>query len=85
MSEIKMFSLDVCIKLPAELKKGLDEVIEATGKTQEELITHYVEDGIAKAKPKVSRQLFLNRTRDILRKHNVPDEVVDEIGEKFSY
>ena len=85
MSEIEMFSLDMCIKLPAELMRGLDEVIETTGKTQEELITQYVAEGIAKATPKVRRQLFLKHTKDILKKHNVPDEVADEIDEKFSY
>jgi hypothetical protein len=85
MSEQELLKMEVCLKLPAELMQGLNDVIAATGMTQEELITHYVSEGIANAMPKVKRQLFFKRTQEILSKHNVPSDAVDEIIDKFTY
>jgi len=81
----EMFNVDVCLKLPAELMEGLKDVVSATGMTQEELITLYVTEGISNAMPKVKRQLFFNRTKEILAKHNVPSNAVDEIVDKLTF
>ena len=85
MSDQELSTIKVCMKLPDELMEGLKDVISATGMTQEELITFYVTEGISNAMPKVKRKLFFNRTKEVLSKHNVPADAVDEIIEKFTY
>ncbi len=85
MSTQDSITIKVCITLPTELVEGLNDVVKATGLSQEDLITRYVTEGISSAMPGVKRKLFFNCTKEILRKHNIPDDVVDEIVEKFNY
>ncbi|MCD6390198.1 MAG: hypothetical protein J7L69_12365 [Desulfobulbaceae bacterium] len=85
MSDNELFKINVCLKLPAELMEGLKDVASVSGMTQDELITLYVAEGISNAMPKVKRQLFFNRTKEILAKHNVPSSAVDEIVDKFTF
>jgi len=85
MSTKDLVTIEVCMKLPEELVEGLKDVVKATGMSQEELITHYVTEGVLSAMPKVKRKLFFNSTKEILKKHNIPDDAVDEIIEKFTY
>ncbi len=85
MSDQELFTIDVCLKLPVQLADALKEVVVATGMSQEELITHYVIEGVAHAMPKVKRELFFSHTKEILKKHNVPADAVEEIVDKFVF
>ncbi|HFQ82052.1 MAG TPA: hypothetical protein ENK33_11880 [Desulfobacterales bacterium] len=85
MSTQDMVTIEACIKLPAELAEELQEVVKATGKSQEDLICQYVTEGISTAMPQVKRKLFFSHTKKILQQHNISDEVVDEIVDKFLY
>ena len=85
MSTQDMVTIEACIKLPAELAEELQEVVKATGKSQEDLICQYVTEGISTAMPQVKRKLFFSHTKKIRQQHNISDEVVDEIVDKFLY
>ena len=85
MSNQDVVSIKSCINLPVELADELNDVARVSGMTQEELITHYVSEGVSNAMPKVKRKLFFNHTKEILKKHNIPNDAIDEIVKKFTY
>lgn len=85
MNTQDLVTMEVSIKLPAELVEEMREVVRATGRSQEDLISQYVTEGISSAMPQVKRKLFFSHTKKILKKHNISDDVVDEIVDKFLY
>ncbi len=85
MGTEELITIETCIKLPAELAAELQEVVKATGKSQEDLIRQYVTKGISSAMPQVKRKLFFSHTKKILQQHNISDDVVNEIVDKFFY
>lgn len=85
MNTQDLVTMEVRIKLPAELAAEMEEVGKAAGKSREDLISQYVTEGISNAMPQVKRKLFFTHTKKILKKHNISDNVVDEIVDKFLY
>ncbi len=85
MSTQDLVTIETCIKLPAELAEELQEVVKASGRSQENLISQYVTEGISTAMPQVKRELFFSHTKKILQQHNISADVVDEIVDKFLY
>ncbi len=85
MSTQNLVTMEVGIKLPAELAEELQEVVKVTGRSQEDLISQYVAEGISTAMPQVKRKLFFTHTKKILQQHNISDDVVNEIVDKFLY
>jgi predicted transcriptional regulator len=77
--------VELTIKLPVELSDKLQDIASVEGTDLQLLIKRYLEEGILQSMPEVKRKSFFGHIKEIMRKHNVPPEVIDEIEDKFTY
>jgi len=77
--------VDLTIQLPANMVDTLHEIVTENNVDLSALISGYVSNGIEHDLPEVHKKCFLKHIKEVLKKHNVPSEAIDEIGDKFSY
>jgi hypothetical protein len=73
------------MSLPVELVQNLKDIASNQNVDYQDLLIGYLEEGVNKNLHKVKWCDFVSHTKDLLKKHNVPPEAIDEIAAKFTY
>ncbi len=73
------------ISFPVELMGDLKDIASHKNVDYQDLVISYLEEGVRQDLHKVKWCDFLSHTKELLKKHNVPPEAIDEIADKFTY
>ena len=78
-------TVDFNLKMPVELHDELKFVSNFCGRDQEYLINCYIANGLERIMSKIRMEKFLTHAKEVLSSHEVPEEAVEQIVEKFSF
>ena len=73
------------ISLPVELMGHLKDIAAHKNVDYQDLVIGYTEEGVRLELQKVKWCDFISHAKELLHKHNVPAEAIDEIVNKFTY
>lgn len=77
-------TVDFNLKMPLELYEDLKFVSNFCGRDQEYLVNCYIANGLTRIMSKIKMEKFLTHAKELLTRHEVPEEVVEQIVEKFN-
>lgn len=79
-------SIALTVQLPAKVVDTLHDIVTAKkGFDINTLVASYIEKGVEHDLPEARRKCFFSHVKAILEKHNVPEEAIAEIDDKFTY
>ena len=76
---------ELTIQLPADVVDKLHDIASVNDTDIQAIIGDYVNDGIHQSTPEVRKKCFFNHVKEVMKKHNVPQEAIEEIKDKFTY
>lgn len=75
----------ITFDLPIELMKNLKDIAAHKKIDHQELVIGYLEEGVGRDLQKVKWCDFISHSKELMHKHNVPTEAIDEMINKFTY
>jgi hypothetical protein len=75
----------VTLEMPVGLRKQLEEAAAVEGSDYREVLLCYARQGLAGSSAKLKREQFVEHAREVLTRHGVQTNVLDEIFSKFLY
>lgn len=79
-------TIGLTVQLPAKVVDTLHDIAAAKKDVDiNTLVTSYIEKGVEHDLPEARRRCFFGHVKEILEKHNVPEEAIAEIDDKFTY
>jgi len=73
------------LEIPTELLEQVKKVAILEEVEYQRIISFYVYQGLMNSKAEVKRLQFADKAKKILEKHNVHENVIDEISNMFLY
>ncbi|MEW6594056.1 MAG: hypothetical protein AB1413_04205 [Thermodesulfobacteriota bacterium] len=75
----------VTLEMPVGLLRQLEEAAAVEGGDYREVLLCYARQGLAGSSAKLKREQFVEHAREVLQRHGVQTNVLDEIFSKFLY
>jgi hypothetical protein len=70
--------------LPNEMMKNLNDIAADKKIDLQELVINYLEEGMVQDLQKVKWCDFICHAKELMHKHDVPDDAIQEVIDKFS-
>lgn len=75
----------ITVTIPVDLLEQLRKAAALEGTDQQSLLICYARQGLIDSGAQLKRGQFVERTREVLEKHGVQTDVIEEIFSKFLY
>ena len=75
----------VTINMRVEMKKNLQELAVIKGMNVNQLVNKYIGEQMEQDMPMLRRKEYFDHLKEVLKKHNVPDETMETLEANFLY
>ena len=75
----------VTLEMPVELFEHVKEAADMEGTEYPTIITCYIQQGLMNSKAEVKRLQFAEHAKEVMEKHRINANVIDEIFSRFLY
>lgn len=75
----------VFLEMPTEFLEDVKEMAALEEVEYQNIINYYIQQGLMNSKAERKRLQFAEKAKQILEKHNVHENVIDEISNMFLY